>query len=212
MGHYSLWPVFQQFELDSPTIVESRPTHICAMEGHVPHKVDNDYSFPVSCSIRFQFAAKGKRPALDLFWYDGSLKPATPPELQDDELDAEGLMFVGDKGKILAGFLGEEPKLLSGKKPSGESAAALHPEGSSNPRAEAAALWASACKGGAKTYGDFLLSGPISDAFNLAAVSLRMGGKRLVFDAAKAQVTNVTKANRYLTREYRKGWELPPIA
>jgi hypothetical protein len=212
MGHYSLWPVFQQFELDAPTVTESRPTHICAMDGHVPYKVNNDFSFPASCSVRFQFAAKGNRPALELFWYDGSLKPSTPPELQDSDLDAEGLMFVGDKGRILAGFLGEEPKILSGKKALAEAATAAHPERAGNRRTDAAALWAGACKGGPKTYGDFLLAGPISDAFNLAAVSLRMGGKRLVFDSTKAQVTNMPKANQYLTREYRKGWELPATA
>jgi hypothetical protein len=39
-------------------------------------------------------------------------------------------------------------------------------------------------------------------------VSLRMGGKRLVFDAATAKVTNVPAANRYLGRDYRRGWEL----
>jgi len=68
-------------------------------------QLKNDYSFPNACTIRFQFAAKGSRPALDIFWYDGSLKPPTPEELgAEAELDPEGMMFVGDKGKILAGF------------------------------------------------------------------------------------------------------------
>jgi hypothetical protein len=211
MGHYSLWPVFQQFDLDSPVAVESRPTHICAMNDHVPHKVQNDYSFPASCTIKFQFAAKGGRPALDLFWYDGSIKPPTPEELGEAELDAEGLMFVGDKGKILCGFLGEDPKIISGNKnaatDSGSGSSGSKQPGSR--RTEAVALWVGACKGGPHTYGDFLLAGPITDAFNLGAVSLRMGGKRLRFDAAQARVTNLEAANKYLTREYRQGWELP---
>jgi hypothetical protein len=70
------------------------------------------------------------------------------------------------------------------------------------------AEWIKAFKGGPATYGDFLLAGPISDAFNLGAVSLRMGGKRLLFDAASMKVTNVAEANKYLVRDYRKGWEL----
>jgi hypothetical protein len=65
-----------------------------------------------------------------------------------------------------------------------------------------------AVRGGKPSYGDFLLAGPISDAFNLAAVSLRLGGKRLLFDSAHARVTNVPAANAYLGREYRTGWEL----
>ena len=71
--------------------------------------------------------------------------------------------------------------------------------------------WVAAFRAGKSTYGDFLLAGPISDAFNLGAVSLRMGGRRLRFDAASAKITNVAAANKYLTREYRKGWELAAV-
>ena len=74
--------------------------------------------------------------------------------------------------------------------------------------AQGAAGWIAACKGGAPTCGDFLLAGPISEAFNLGAISLRLGGKRLRFDAASGKITNLPEANKYLTREYRKGWEL----
>ncbi len=120
-------------------------------------------------------------------------------------------MFVGDKGKILAGFLGQEPRIISGKKPSESQVEALSTDASGKRRAEANALWVAACHGGPKTYGDFLLARPITDAFNLAAISLRMGGKRLRFDSAGAKVTNIEKANQYLTRDYRKGWELPVV-
>jgi hypothetical protein len=65
-----------------------------------------------------------------------------------------------------------------------------------------------AFRSGKSTYGSFLLAGPISDAFNLGAISLRLGGKRLRFDAAAMKITNAPEANRYLVREYRKGWEL----
>jgi hypothetical protein len=75
-------------------------------------------------------------------------------------------------------------------------------------RAAALAPWVAAVRGGKPTYGAFTLAGPISDAFTLAAVSLRMGGRRLLFDAPAAKVTNVPEANRYLGREYQPGWEL----
>jgi predicted dehydrogenase len=214
MGHYSLWPVFRLFDLDTPVAVESRPTHICALDGKVPHKVHNDYSFPASCTIRFQFAAKANRQALDIFWYDGSIKPPTPEELGNQELEAEGMMFVGDKGRILAGFLGQDARILPEQKMLEYRARKGLPEKQQatkrgdEHRTEAAALWAAACKGGPHTYGDFLLAGPISDAFNLGAVSLRLGGRRLLFDSVNAEVTNVAEANKHLTREYRKGWEL----
>src|SRR5207249_4685237 len=204
MGHYSLWPVFQLFELDAPIAVDSRPSHLCTRSGNVAVRIKNDYSFPAACTIRFKFAAKGNRPALDLFWYDGSMKPPTPDELEDDqELGPQGMMFVGDKGKILGGFHGEEPRVLGSKKWEVRGA---KPE--VRARGEALALWVAAGKGGKPTYGDFLLAGPISDAFNLGAVSLRLGGKGLRFDSANMKITNFPEANKYLPREYRKGWEL----
>jgi predicted dehydrogenase len=218
MGHYSLWPVFRLFDLDAPVAVESRPSHLCTLRGNVAERIRNDFSFPAACTIRFSFAAKGDRPALDLFWYDGSMKPPTPEELEGGaELQPEGMMFVGDRGKILAGFHGESARIIPEQKMREyraaknvpEAVAAARPRGQN--RGEHAAAWVTAVRGGKPTYGDFLLAGPISDAFTLAAVSLRLGGRRLLFDAAHARVTNVPEANAYLTREYRKGWELTTV-
>jgi hypothetical protein len=205
MGHYSLWPVFQQFELDAPAAVESRPSHLCTLRGNVAERINNDWSFPAACTIRFSFAAKGNRPALDLFWYDGSMKPPTPDELGGAELEPEGMMFVGDKGKILAGFRGEGPRIIPEEKKAPE---AELPRRRGFDRGQGLAAWVAAARGGKPTYGDFLLARPISDAFNLGAVSLRLGGKRLLFDAASGRITNLPDANRYLGRDYRKGWEL----
>jgi hypothetical protein len=68
--------------------------------------------------------------------------------------------------------------------------------------------WITAFKGGPASYGDFLLAGPICDAVNLASISLRLGGRRLLWDSTSAKITNIPEANRFLTREYRPGWEL----
>jgi hypothetical protein len=65
-----------------------------------------------------------------------------------------------------------------------------------------------AIKGGKPTYGNFRLAGPISDSFNLGAVSLRLGGRRLRFDSANMKISNLPEANKFLGRDYRKGWEL----
>ena len=216
MGHYSLWPVFRLFDLDSPVVVESRPSHLCTLASNVAVKIRNDYSFPAACTIRFKFAAKGSRPPLDLFWHDGSMKPPTPEELEsaNQELAPEGMMFVGDQGKILAGFRGENSQIIPEQKMRDYAAAKSRPEATQprrdrdQARSEAAAQWVAAFKGGKPTYGDFLLAGPISDAFNLGAVSLRLGGRRLLFAAASMKVTNAAEANKCLTREYRKGWVL----
>jgi hypothetical protein len=206
MGHYSLWPLFQHFDLDAPYCVESNPSHVCALRGNVAVKVRNDFSFPAACIVRFRFASKAGRPAMDLFWYDGSMKPPVPEELlaHNQVLEPEGMLLVGDKGSILGSFHGDNPRLLAGGK---IIPAVSSPTDVSRP-SRSASSWIAAFRGGPATYGDFQLAGPISDAFNLGAVSLRLGGRRLLFDSATAKVTNVSEANRFLTRDYRPGWEL----
>src|SRR5262249_44703183 len=157
------------------------------------------------------------RPALDIFWYDGGIKPPVPEDLmaENKELAEEGMMFVGDKGKVLGGFRGENPQLIPEAKMRAYRTANNLPEPAQGQRRSGGqggdpsgrnAAWVDAFKGGPPTYGDFTLAGPISDAFNLASISLRLGGRRLLWDAANAKVTNVPEANKYLTREYRRGW------
>ena len=47
----------------------------------------------------------------------------------------------------------------------------------------------------------------VTEAINLAAVALR-AGKKVEYDSENMRITNDDEANKYLTREYRKGWEL----
>jgi predicted dehydrogenase len=219
MGHYSLWPLFQLLELDSPVSVESTPSHVCAVSDQICSRIKNDYSFPAACTVRMRFAAKGERTALEIFWYDGGIKPPAPEELiaENKELDEEGMLFIGDKGKILAGFRSDNPRLIpevrmrsyrsANNLPEAEPGQAGGGRQRGGPSGRDAA-WAAAFKGGPPSYGDFQLAGPICDAVNLAAISLRLGGRRLLWDSASAKITNVAEANRFLTREYRPGWEL----
>jgi len=186
MGYYSLWAVFKALDLGVPTSVEATPSVAAEIKEQVSGLIRNDYSFPIACTIRFKFAPTSKAAALDLFWYDGGMRPPTPDELVEDnrEMPAEGMMFVGDRGKILSGFLLDDPRII--------------PD---------VAEWIEACKDGHPIPGNFAEAGAISETFNLGAVALRVG-RRIEYDAATMEITNIPEANRYLTREYRPGWEL----
>jgi hypothetical protein len=221
MGHYSLWPIFQLLELDSPISVESTPSHVCTASDGVCRRIRNDFSFPAACTIRMRFAPKGERAGLDLFWYDGGIKPPVPEELmaENEELAEEGMLFVGDKGKILGGFRAENARLLPEAKMRAYRVAHNLPEPPPGQRrggggggrqggdpSMRTSVWVNAFKGGPTSYGDFTLAGPISDSMNLAFISLRLGGRRLLWDSAAARITNLPEANKFLTREYRPGW------
>ncbi len=67
--------------------------------------------------------------------------------------------------------------------------------------------WLTAIKEGKESPGSFRYAGPVTEAINLAAVALR-AGKKVEYDSEKMKITNDEAANRYLTREFRKGWEL----
>jgi predicted dehydrogenase len=220
MGHYSLWPLFQLLELDAPISVESTPSHVCAVTDDVCQRIKNDYSFPAACTVRIRFAPKGQRSGLDLFWYDGGIKPPTPEELMAEglELEEEGMLFVGDKGKILGGFRAEDARLIPETRMRAYRKENNLPEPDPRQRrggnrqggdsAARNAAWIAAFKGGPTSYGDFQLAGPISDAMNLASISLRLGGRRVLWDSSAAKITNLPDANKLLTRDYRPGWEL----
>jgi len=212
MGHYSLWTVFNALQLEKPTLVEPNLSHICGMHDHepTPFQIRNDFSFPMASSVRFKYPAKGNRPAVDLCWYDGGIRPAIPMELldQNKELPAEGMMFVGDKGKILAGFNVENPILLSGENQSAPASTV----GRNQVERGAAALqlFADAVHSGQQFPGSFREAEHITEAINLYAVSLR-SWKMLKYDADNRTITNVPDANKYLSREYRAGWDINSI-
>jgi hypothetical protein len=174
--------------------------------------VKNDFSFPTASSVRFKFPARGQRPAVDLTWYEGGMRPPTPPELEEDnkEFQAEAMMFVGDKGKILAGFHVDNPRLIPERRMRGYQAPEARPRRQQREPgqiSEGLRQWIAACRGGTQSPGSFLNAGPISEAANLYAVALRTG-RKLLYDAENMKITNLPEANKYLSREYRKGWEL----
>jgi len=204
MGIYSLWPVFVGLGLGTPISAQAYATHACTIENNVSRTIHNDFSYPIGCQLRFRFAARGSMPEMDLFWYDGGMKPRLPEEVEahDVEMEREGILFVGDEGAIMAGFHGQDPQLFAkGKRGPLDSGNHYGRGGGGH------GLWLKACTGGDPSPGSFPNAAAITDAVNLGTVALR-AGKRVVFDSAAMKITNAPEANKYLRRQYRPGWEL----
>jgi len=111
---------------------------------------------------------------------------------------------VGDKGKILGGFRNEDPVLLPESRMKSYTQGKTAPEDQSERRDD---HWIDPFREKKQTPGSFLLAGPVSETINLGAIALR-AGKKVLYDASKMEITNVAEANKFLRREYRKGWEL----
>jgi hypothetical protein len=207
MGHYSLWPLFLKFGILTPPLsARAYGTTTCIVEDHVSMGENNNVAFPYSCIVEFDFPAQEILPAFKLLWYDGGMKPRTPAEMEADgkELPREGMMFVGEKGKILADFLGGGPRLLPEKRMV-EYTGSPEPPEEKETRNERA--WIEAFKAGVESPGTFLKAGPVTQTILLGAVALR-AGRKVEYDPVKVEISNMPEANRYLTREYRKGWEM----
>ena len=209
MGHYSLWTVFNALKLTSPEIIVPNLTHYVGMGDHTPNFVHNDFSFPSGCTVKFKYPANGDRPPVDLYWWDGGIRPTVPEELiaiGEEDLPAEGMMFIGDKGKILTGFNIQNPRLFSKKNKEEKSVVPAINSYEHSKMIDALTLFAKNCKAGTQYPGSFPEAEGLTEAVNLYAASLR-SQKLLKYDASTRMITNVADANKYLKREYRTGWD-----
>jgi predicted dehydrogenase len=209
MGHYSLWQPYRILKLGVPEFVEARPNNDAwVSEEHVSQGGRVSLAaFPKASVVRWRHPATPSRPAVDTFWYDGGMKPPTPEELyaDDEDLKDEGMLFIGDKGKILCDFRANNPRLIPASRHRAFDGSVVAKDvDQTTPEDE----WVNAIRNGKKSRGSFEEVEPLAEAVTLANIALRVPYKRLTWDAQKMEFTNSPEANRFVRRErYREGWE-----
>jgi len=195
MGIHNIAPVFPALKLGAPTSVDASSTAVYKE------------TLPVASCVHYEFPARGDMPPVKLHWYDGGLLPARPEEL-DLERDLprdDGILFVGDKGKMLVeGWGGHSPRLIPEKRMKEYKRPPKTLPRSIGHHKE----WLEACKHGTPTQSSFAFAGPFTEAVLLGTVCVRVGGRKLLWDSKNFKVTNVPEANPLLHYEYRKGWTL----
>ena len=185
----------------------SHPTQITPVAGPKP----NATGAPEWVTVRWDFAADGKRGPVSLTWYGGDGDERLPDAWEDWKLPQKwrtGNVFVGDKGLLYADYNahgfnehGQPPvktaKDFLGSKPTIAASTGHHRE------------WVEACKSGDATAAlcNFGYAGPLTETVLLGCVAYR-AQTPLEWDAANLRVTNTREADRFLRREYRKGWEI----
>ncbi|MCX5653326.1 MAG: Gfo/Idh/MocA family oxidoreductase [Planctomycetota bacterium] len=202
MGCHVLNNIWRPLRLAPPVSVEAYPSRCTSETG------------PLATIIYYEFAARDNMPAVRLTWYDGGMMPPRPPELEDDRRigDNEGVLFVGDKGKILCTCYGDSPRLI----PETRMKEYKRPPKSIPRSVGHHKEWVEACKGGPPAGSNFDVAGPLTEMVLLGNVAVRSSALqkengrpvKLLWDAAGAKVANMPAANQFLTMEYRKGWEL----
>ncbi len=195
MGIHNLAPVFSALQLGAPETVQASSTPVF------------EETVPVAAVVHYQFPARGDLPPVRLHWYDGGLLPERPPDLEENrELDPEdGIIFVGDKGRMLVtGWGGEHLRLLPASRDQEYRRPAKTLPRSRGHHQE----WIEACKGGPSPRSNFDFAGPLTEAVLLGSVCIRNGGEKLAWDSQAMKITNDPEANRFLHYPYRQGWTL----
>ena len=193
MGCHIIDHPYWALKLGYPTSVEASSTHI------------HSETAPLASLVTYHFPARGELPPVRMVWYDGGIKPPRPEELEPhEEWPVDGVLYVGDRGKIMHKSHGGKPTLL----PLSRMNDFQRPD-ETLPRIKGSheQNWIDACKGGAPACSNFNYSGPLTEVVLLGNLAIRTEG-HLLWDGPNMRVTNNEAANEFVRREYRQGWRL----
>ncbi len=155
-------------------------------------------SAPLASIITWEFPSREGMPPLKAVWYDGGLKPPRPSELETGrDLPEEGVLYVGDKGKMLDTRIIPESKMK----------AYNPPPKTLQRRSGTWGEWFEAMRGGQPATCRFDWAGPLSEIVLLGNIAIRTG-KRIDWDGRNMQITNDRDANKYIKEPYHNGWSL----
>jgi predicted dehydrogenase len=200
MGSYSYDTIFRVLKFEAPVSVEASSTD------------RYDETYPLASIIHYDFPARGEMPPVKFTWYDGGLKPSRPEELEENRPfknekegeEGEGMLFIGDRGKILCTFNGGNPQLIpQSKMDAYKQPPKTLPRSPGNERE-----WLDACKGSkVKPGGNFEFEGLVTETLLLGNVAVR-AGQKLNWDRTSMKLNNSDLAQNQIRPERRAGWEL----
>jgi predicted dehydrogenase len=220
MGAHIMDGAHWALNLEAPTAIEMEE-----MNG------GSDERYPIGTRIRWDFPARGEMPPVKVFWYDGKRTGAKgtakgeapdsvaedlrnrPPLLNElrkkygkDRFDSNGTLYVGDKGIMYTGTYGGGVRIV----PEEQHKATPVPE------MKIARIKGSHTEDFLRGVRDpshtpcsnFEVASKLNEHLLLGCLAIKAGvGKKVEWDAANMKSTNLPEVNRFLQRDYRKGWE-----
>jgi predicted dehydrogenase len=171
----------------------------------------NDETGPEGCKITYEFPARGKLPPVTLHWYERR----RPPDklMLGQKQGNSGMLMIGSRGTLYStGDYGNNFQLLPLDQYKGyqDPAPTLPRVGGGHHRE-----WVNAIRGGPKPMSNFVdYAALLAETVLLGNVAIRVGGARgagahrVVWNGEKMQAVDLPAADRFIRREYRKGWSL----
>ncbi|MDW3191779.1 MAG: Gfo/Idh/MocA family oxidoreductase [Cytophagales bacterium] len=233
MGCHLIDPAFKTLGLGYPTEVECSVGQVYTRDW-VPEYIPE--GCPPSSRIQLKFPATDKNASdVTLVWCDGGIKPFIPDLVPSDMSlfggGNNGTMLIGTKGIMTCNTYGRDPKVFLN---SGEILEMSKDFGQDNPYAGMPELghqvaWTDAIKAGFNSKehqaltSSFDYAGPLTESVLMGNLAIRSyqygtlnkdGGRdyngrmKLLWDGENMNITNFEKANDFVGRKYRAGWEL----
>jgi predicted dehydrogenase len=169
----------------------------------------NTETWPANFVVKYSFPARGDMPPLEMFWYENGQKPPRPDGVPDSQKLGDGdngALYIGDKGILTTGEYGGDARLLPDEKMKDYARPAQTLErvqGGNHYR-----NFAEACRTGKPAVSNFDYAAPFTEMLLFGNIAV-LAGKKVEYDREKMRVTSDPAMNSLLTKEYRKGWELP---
>jgi predicted dehydrogenase len=212
MGCHAMHVFYKALELGQPRAVQGARTTMYGGYFHMeadgketlPPKIETPETESYSNIITWDFPERGQHPALQMIWYDGGMRPPRPIEMDPaTPMPVEGLLFIGEKGKLLSGYYGGKNRLLPEKQFHGFQPPPKTLKRTIGHYKE----WVLACKTGSPTNVNFEFGSQMTQVAQLGAMAARCA-RPLLWDADSRTVPNNAEANGWVNPPYRAGWTL----
>ncbi len=222
---------FRVLRLSSPTQVETSIGSVF-LKDWTPEYIPEGCPPSSHVELKFPATAQNKQ-AVTMNWSDGGIRPTRPEWLPEGESMPEngenGMVMIGEKGILVCGLYGNDPKLYT--KDGQKFVGAEKSDAVKNmPENGHQILWTEACKAGFNSkehkglHSSFDFAGPLTESVLMGNLAIRSytlrasradgkgftypGRKKLTWDGPNMKITNFDEANQFVKREYRDGWKL----
>jgi hypothetical protein len=209
MACHILHPVFAGLELGYPIHAQGSSTLL--LQDCAPNAQSVKLTFPSRSPKKVWKGLKrnAQLPEVEVFWYDGGIKPMLPegwPDGKNPNDRGGAVIFHGIKDKLICGCYGVNPWLLSGRVPD-------VPKFRRRVEESHQMDWVRACKENpgnrVPTASDFSEAGPFNEmvVMGVLAVRLQSLNKALDWDGENMQFTNLTD-NETIRTVIKDGFEI----
>lgn len=171
------------------------------------HSGMNDEVWPAQTTYKFTVPGTEYTAAdrLTITWNDGGRQPSTKGSHLParEALPRSGSLVIGEQGTLVIPHVAEPRLYFEGTGYSTDYEMADdrdHYHG-----------WIDACLDGEQPSANFEYGGLLTETILLGNIAVRFPKEKLKWDAENMRITNIEEANKWLTRDYREGWELEKL-